>query len=312
MNPFPTMDIFTLGTGGMMPMPERFLSSFVVRRDNDPGLLMFDCGEGTQIQLKRLGLGWGGLDRIFISHTHADHVTGLPGLMMLISQNDRTAPLDIYGPPRIRDYVDSIAVLEPVITCDVRVHEIDAGGVVLEGDEYDVECRWLEHTRPCVGYRLEEHPRPGRFDPAKAEELGVPNGPIRARLVQGESVELPNGQTVESDAVVGPPRPGLAVAYITDTRPCAAAVELARDADLLICEAMYADEHADEAKAKMHMTAREAAELAAEAGAKRLALTHISPRYLGGSWRTLRDEAQSVFPDARLLEDLQTIDLPLP
>lgn len=295
-----------------MPMPERFLSSVILRRDNDPSLLMFDCGEGAQVQVKRLGLGWKSIDAVLISHTHADHVTGLPGLLMMISQADRTEPFNVYGPSRTRDYVDSIAVLEPVLTFPVRVHELEEEGVFFRGEAYDIECRWLEHTRPCMGYRLREHDRPGRFDPERAAELDVPSGPIRARLVNGEEVELPDGRTVKPEEVVGPRRPGLHVAYVTDTRPCPGAIELAKGADLLICEGMYSHEDASDAADKMHMTAREAAEIAAYAGAKRLALTHVSPRYLGRSAQRLQEEARAVFPGARLLRDLEIVTIPLP
>ncbi len=306
------MEIFVLGSGGMMPMPERALSAFILRRDNSSELLLFDCGEGTQVQLKRLGLGWGALERVFISHTHADHVTGLPGLIMLISQTDRERPLHIYGPPRIRDYVDSLAVLEPVLSFPLCVHELEDEGVACEAEEYRVECRWLKHRRPCLGYRLCERERPGRFDTERAAALNVPRGPERAKLVQGESITLADGRRVSPDEVVGPPRAGLKVAFVTDTRPCPGAVELARDADLFICEGMFDDEHAEDAKSKMHLTASEAAHIAAEAGAKRLALTHISPRFMGRAARALQQEARAAFPRAWVVRDLETIRLPLP
>ena len=305
------MEIFVLGSGGMMPMPERLLSSFLIRRDNDSSLLLFDCGEGTQIQIKRLGLGWKQIDRILISHTHADHVTGLPGLLMLISQAEREAPLDIYGPPRIRDYVDSIGTLEPVLTYPVRVHELQAEGVFLEHDEYTIECRWLDHSRACMGYRLQERARSGRFAAVRAQELGVPVGPVRRELVQGQTVRLADGREVRPQDVLGPPRPGLQVAYVTDTRPCAGAVELARGADLLICEGMYCNEEAEDAAAKKHMTAQEAAALAAEAGATRLLLTHISPRYVGRDVAKIESQAKPLFPRTRVAQDLETIVLDL-
>ena len=306
------MDVFVLGSGGMMPMPERFLSSFLIRRDNDARSLLLDCGEGTQIQIKRLGLSWKAIDKILISHTHADHVTGLPGLLMLIGQADRIEPLHIYGPRRISDYIRSLQTLDPVIPYPVEVHEIGEEGVFFEDDTYSLECRWLVHTRPCLGYRLAERPRPGRFDAAQAEELGVPAGPTRAELVEGRSVRLEDGRTVQPEQVLGPPRRGLVVAYVTDTRPCQTAVELARDADLLICEGMYASEEEQDAKDKQHMSVREAAALATDAGAKRLLLTHVSPRYIGRSSAVLQQEAAAIFPQARLAADLQRISLDQP
>jgi len=301
------MEIFTLGSGGMMPIPERFLSSFMVRRDNDARFLLFDCGEGTQIQIKRLGLSWKQIDKILISHTHADHVTGLPGLLMLIGQADREAPLDIYGPPRIQDYIDSMSALEPVVPYPVRVHELTEEGTFFEDEELAIDGRWLDHTRPCFGYRVREHPRPGRFSNDRAEEFGIPEGPERRRLVLGESVQLASGATIGPEDVLGPPRPGLQVAYVTDTRPCPGAAELAHHVDLLICEGMYGAAEAEDAVDKKHMTAHEAASVAAEAGAKRLLLTHLSPRYLGPACRQILAEAQQVFPQARLARDLETM-----
>ena len=292
-----------------MPMPERFLSSFIIRRDNDASFLLLDCGEGTQIQIKRMGLGWKQIDRILISHTHADHVTGLPGLLMLISQANREAPLDVYGPPRIRDYVDSISTLEPMLTYPVQVHELQSEGVFLEDDDCAIECRWLDHTRPCMGYRLREHPRPGRFAVSRAEELGVPVGPLRGQLVQGETVRLPDGRSVRPDDVLGPPRPGLQIAYVTDTRPCPGALELARGVDLLICEGMYSEEESEDAEAKKHMTGHEAAKLAADASAKRLLLTHVSPRYLARAVQEIENQARASFPNSRVARDLETIVL---
>lgn len=306
------MEIFILGSGGMMPIPERFLSSFMIRRDNDARFLLFDCGEGTQIQIKRMGLGWKQIDKILISHTHADHVTGLPGLLMLIGQADREAPLDIYGPPRIQDYIDSLSALEPVVPYPVRVHELTEEGTFFEDEEYAIECRWLDHTRPCMGYRLREHPRAGRFSVDRAAELGIPEGPERRRIVQGETVQLANGVTIGPEDVLGPPRPGLQLAYVTDTRPCPGAAELARDVDLFICEGMYAAAEAEDAVDKKHTTALEAASLAGEAGAKRLLLTHLSPRYLGPACRQIEAEAQQMFPQARLARDLETMVLERP
>ena len=174
------MEVFVLGCGGMMPLPHRHLTSVLLRRDGD--LFLFDCGEGTQVSLKRLNLKWKKIDAIFISHTHADHVTGLPGIMMLSSQVDRTEPLYIYGPPKIAEYVESSRkVLDMYINYPVIVKEITAPCVVHEGNGFYIRAFPLQHTKTCVGYTLEELDRPGEFNPEVARSLKIPIGPLWRR-----------------------------------------------------------------------------------------------------------------------------------
>ena len=179
------LEAFVLGCGGMMPLPYRHLTSVLLRRDGD--LFLFDCGEGTQVSLKRLNLKWKKIDAIFISHTHADHVTGLPGILMLNSQVDRKDPLYIYGPPKIAEYVEtSRKVLDMYINYPIIVKEITAPCVVHEGKDFYIRCFPLQHTKTCVGYTLEELDRPGEFNVEKARELGVPVGPLFGKLQRGD------------------------------------------------------------------------------------------------------------------------------
>jgi ribonuclease Z len=171
------LEAFILGCGGMMPLPHRHLTSVLLRREGE--LFLFDGGEGTQVSLRRLNLRWKKISVIFVSHTHADHVTGIPGLLMLSSQVDRDDPLYIIGPPRIAEYIEtSKRVLDMYINYEIIVREITEPGIVYKGDGFHIRCFPLRHTKPCFGYVYEEEPRPGEFHPEKAKALGVPMGPL--------------------------------------------------------------------------------------------------------------------------------------
>jgi len=175
------MEAFILGSGGMMPLPYRHLTSVLLRRDGE--LFLFDGGEGTQVSLRRLNLKWKKITAIFISHTHADHVTGLPGLLMLSSQVDREEPLYIIGPPKVAEYIESSRrVLDMYINYEIVVKEITAPGIVYQEKDFKVRSFWLQHTKPCMGYTLEEEMRPGEFNPEMARLLNVPCGPLWSKL----------------------------------------------------------------------------------------------------------------------------------
>lgn len=307
------MEAFILGSGGTMPLPGRFLTSLLLRREGD--LFLFDCGEGTQISLRKLNLRWKKISAIFVSHTHADHVTGLPGMLMLTSQVDRTEPLYIIGPPRIRDFVESMRnVLEMYINYEIIVQEItepDKVNTVYRTEDFAVESFPLRHSRVCVGYSLTEHPRPGVFHPERATVLGVPRGPDWSRLQNGRTVLTSEGAEVHPEDVLGPPRRGRKVTYVTDSLAFPAISERASGSDLFICEGMVDDANIESAHTKRHMTAREAASIAAAAGGvKRLGLIHFSPRYTKAELRNLAREAQEVFPESFLCRDGMTIPIP--
>ena len=188
-----------------MPLPGRFLTSALLRREGE--LFLFDCGEGTQVSLRKLNLKWKKISVIFISHTHADHVTGLPGILMLSSQVERDEPLYIIGPPNIREYVESSRkALDMYINYEIIVKEITEPGIVYEGDGYSVKAFSLRHTKPCFGYSLIEDPRPGVFNPEAARNLEVPIGPLWSRLQSGENVTLENGNIVTPEMVLGAER----------------------------------------------------------------------------------------------------------
>ena len=234
------LEAFVLGCGGMMPLPYRHLTSVLLRREGD--LFLFDGGEGTQVSLRKLNLKWKKINAIFVSHTHADHVTGLPGIMMLSAQVDRDEPLYIYGPPKIAEYIEtSRKVLDMYINYPIIVKEITAPCVVHEGDGFYIRAFPLQHTKTCVGYTLEELQRPGEFNPQKAKELNVPVGPLWSKLQSGESVVSSDGKTVTPEQVMGAPRSGRKVSYVTDTLYMPSIAKEVQGSDLLFCEGMFED-----------------------------------------------------------------------
>jgi ribonuclease Z len=297
------LEAFVLGCGGMMPLPNRHLTSVLLRREGE--LFLFDGGEGTQVALRRLNLRWKKISVIFVSHTHADHVTGIPGLLMLSSQVDRDDPLYIIGPPRIAEYIEtSRKVLDMYINYEVIVKEITEPGIVYTGDGFHVRCFPLRHTKPCFGYTLEESPRPGEFYPEKAEAMGVPRGPLWSQLQNGETVQAADGRDVLPDNVLGPPRSGRKFSFVTDTLAFPGIAPEVAGSDLFVCEGMFERELAEDAHGKKHMTAEEAANIAAQAGdIKKLALIHYSPRYTEFNLKQLLKEAQGIFPNTVLARD---------
>ena len=303
------MEAFVLGCGGMMPLPYRHLTSVLLRRDGD--LFLFDGGEGTQVSLRRLNLKWKKINAIFVSHTHADHVTGLPGILMLSAQVDRDEPLYIYGPPKIKEYIEtSRKVLDMYINYPIVVKEITAPCVVHEEKDFIVRAFLLDHTKICVGYTLEEHERPGEFNPEKARELGVPCGPLWSKLQNGEEVQSSDGKTVKPEQVMGKKRSGRKFSFVTDTLYKESIAQEVKDSDLLICEGMFEDALIDQAKEKKHMTASQAATIAKDANVKRMCMIHYSPRYNDKELHILLEEAQKIYPNAELSRDRMQIEIP--
>jgi ribonuclease Z len=269
------IDVMLLGTGGTIPLPSRYLSALLVRAG--PDLILFDCGEGTQIAMRRYGWGFKGISTICLSHLHADHVAGLPGLLLTIGNADRTEPIDIVGPVGTRRAVAGLRVVAPHLPFDVRVHEV-FGGDEMALPVGSLAMTTLDHHVPCLGYRVDV-PRGRRFDPDRARALGVPV-PDWKRLQQGESVPVAS-RMVGPDDVLGEARRGLRLAYVTDTRPTLELPAFVAKADLLVCEGTYGDPaDAENAVANRHMLFSEAAEIARQANARRLWLTHFSAKML--------------------------------
>lgn len=303
------LEAFILGCGGMMPLPHRHLTSVLLRREGD--LFLFDAGEGTQVALRRLNLRWKKISAIFISHTHADHVTGLPGLLMLSSQVDRDEPLYIYGPPRIAEYVEtSRKVLDMYINYEIVVKEVQAPAVCYEGDGFVVRTFPLRHTKTCYGYAMEESPRPGAFHPERATELGVQRGPLWSRLQAGEAVQASDGREVRPEDVLGPTRSGRKFSFVTDSLYLPEIAPEVAGSDLFVCEGMFERELLQSAVEKKHMAAFQAATIARDAGGvKKLALIHYSPRYADQELRVLQDEARAIFPETVLSKDRMRFSL---
>ena len=304
------IEVFILGTGGMMPLPGRGLTSVLVRREGE--LFLFDCGEATQVAFRRLGLRWKKISHIFISHTHADHVTGLPGMLSLSAQVERSEPLHVYGPPRVRDYVEqSLRILDIYINYEIVIHETFASGMLVAGDGYEIHACRLRHSKPCLGYALVESDRPGEFHPERAEELAVPRGPLWGRLQGGDPVTLGDGRVVQPAQVMGAPRRGRKFAFITDTAMVGGLDRFVADADLMICEGMFSQDLRDSARDKKHLTARQAGALARVAGVRRMGLIHYSPRYTERDLKQLLREARREFSGSFLTRDLQELSIPL-
>ena len=303
------MEAFILGCGGMMPLPYRHLTSVLLRRDGD--LFLFDGGEGTQVSLRRLNLKWKKINAIFVSHTHADHVTGLPVILMLNAQVERTEPLFIFGPPKIKEYIEtSRKVLDMYINYPIEVKEITAPSIALEGDGFYIRAFPLDHTKTCVGYTLEELDRPGEFNPEKAELLNVPVGPLWGKLQKGQPVVSSDGKTVFPEDVMGKKRSGRKFSFVTDTLYKPSIAKEVYGSDLLVCEAMFENDLIDQAKEKKHMTAREAALIARDSNSLRMYMIHYSPRYNDKELEKLLLQAREIYPGAELSKDRMCIDIP--
>jgi ribonuclease Z len=293
-----------LGTGGSVPSARRSTASVLISRGGDR--LLFDCGEGTQRQLQR-SLGLVQVDEIYLTHFHADHILGLPGLLKTYDMTDREVPLTVYGPRGLRDL---FAILKPIvgrIGFELELVELAPGEPVAR-DGYEVQPFEVAHGVRASGYALVEDERPGRFDVETAKRLGVPEGPAFAALQRGEEVGSASGP-VRPEDVVGPARPGRTVVLTGDTSPCPATVAAAADAELLIHDASFAEEEAQRAAETGHSTVRQAAAVAREAHVKMLALVHISSRYHVGK---VLEEAQGVYEPTVAPKDFDIVEIPFP
>ena len=304
-----TTDVMPLGTASAVPTEERHLSALAIERKGR--VLLFDCGEGTQYRLLHAGLKRTRVDAVFVTHLHGDHCYGLPGLLSTLALQERTDPVTLVVPSGGRAMLAAIPGDAPEdLPFPLRIREIEDGltrAVVYETEEFTVEACPLDHRGFAMGFRFEERTRPGRFDPERARALGVPEGPAFGCLQEGESVTAVDGTTVQPEQVMGPPRPGIAGAYVTDTRPCDGGRVLADDADLLYHDATFADKHRTRAKTTGHSTARQAAAVARDAGAQWLLLGHLSARYPDPA--PLEREARSVFPASEIAEELRRYEL---
>jgi ribonuclease Z len=300
------LSVTFLGTSASIPTVDRNVAGLAVQREGET--LLFDCGEGTQRQMMRYGVGFG-FREIFFTHYHADHMLGVTGLLRTLGLQDRSAPILLYGPKgahRLLGAAISLGIERNKFP--VEIHEVKPGDR-LGRDEYDIIVFETEHRADTVGYALVEHPRLGRFNPMRARELGIPEGPLWGELHKGKVIMLPNGGTVGPADLVGAPRRGRALVYTGDTRPHLAVIEAAQGADLLVHEATFGGDEEERARETGHSTAAEAARVAAQAGVRRLVLTHISSRYNRDTSELLA-EAKAVFPETVIARDGMTVDVP--
>ena len=298
------LDVIFLGTAGSVPSATRQTAATLIRRGGER--ILVDCGEGTQRRLMQSVAGLSDIDIILITHGHADHILGLPGLLRTFALRERTAPLALYGPEGIKKVLHDLHPMIGKLPYPFAVVEVEAGGEVASAD-YRLEAIGTRHRVKSVGWALIEEDRPGRFDVDRARELGVPNGPLYGRLQRGETITLDDGTVIDPAGLVGETRFGRTLVFSGDTRPCDAIVARAIDCDLLVHEATFLDEDLERARETQHSTAREAAEIAVEARARMLALTHVSMRC---SPKQIKAEAEQIHDNVVVPRDLDLIEVP--
>ena len=297
------LDVCLLGTAGMMPLPYRYLTSLMTRYNGSS--LMVDCGEGTQIAVKKAGWSFHPIDIICFTHYHADHISGLPGLLLTMGNADRTEPLTLIGPKGLERVVNSLRVIAPELPFSIKYIEINEPFRMMEMNGFRLKAFRVNHNVPCYGYTMEID-RAGKFDVARANAAEIPQK-YWGQLQRGEKVET-KGEIYTPDMVLGPPRKGLKLTYCTDTRPTDSIRDNARGSDLFICEGMYGEKDKQKkAREYKHMTFYEAAQLAKEAEVKEMWLTHYSPSL--AKPEEYMEEVRKIFPGTIAAKDCRTAEL---
>jgi len=306
------LQITFLGTSSGVPTRSRNVSSIGLRLPQRAEVWLFDCGEGTQHQILRSDLRLSQIRRIFVTHMHGDHIFGLMGLLASYGLAGNPTTIDLYGPPPLKDYLRACERYSQTrLSFPVTIHAVEPG-VVYEDDEFKVICAPLTHRIPAFGYRVVEKDRPGRFDLAKAQALGIPPGPVYGQLKRGETVTLADGRRLHGQDFCGPTEIGRKFVYCTDTIYCDQAVTLAQDADVLVHEATFAHQDAELAYQRLHSTSTMAAQVALAAQVRLLIMTHFSPRYAPGNAIVLNDllqEARMIFANTKMAHDLMSYEI---
>ncbi|WP_086347640.1 ribonuclease Z [Candidatus Enterococcus clewellii] len=306
------MELQFLGTGAGVPARHRNVSSVALKMlDEINAVWLFDCGEGTQMQILKSSIRPRKIEKIFITHLHGDHIFGLPGLLSSRSFQGGDEQLDLYGPLGIKEFVEtSLTVSKTRLSYPIVYHELTEGGKVFEDAQFSVECLPLEHGILSFGYRIVEADHEGELQVEKLKELGIPSGPIYGKIKRGETVTLPDGQVVNGKDFVGQKKKGRIVTILGDTRKTANSVLLAKGADVLVHESTYNKEEGQMARAHFHSTSHHAAEVASAAKVNMLLLTHISARYLTKDIINLENEAKELFPFVKAVKDMDIVDIP--
>ncbi|MCZ8513118.1 ribonuclease Z [Paenibacillus filicis] len=308
------MELYFLGTGAGMPSKERNVTSVMLNLLAERNAYwMFDCGEGTQHQILRAPVKISKLEKLFVTHLHGDHLYGLPGLLSSRSYQGGDTPFNIYGPEGIREFIDmSLRISESHLTYEITVHELKRGssGLLFEDEQFEVTYAPLVHRIESYGYRIVEKPQQGRLDVERLKALGLTSGPLFGRIKRGEDVTFPDGTVLNAQQFIGPSYASRVVTVLGDTQPCPNAIELARDAEVLVHEATFAENRKELAVRYDHSTAKDAARTAAAAGAKALILTHISSRYQGPAAEQLVSEAQEFHELTYLAHDHFRYEVP--
>ncbi|CAN7335089.1 ribonuclease Z [Rossellomorea sp. LjRoot5] len=306
------MELLFLGTGAGVPAKLRNVTSVALKLLEERGAVwLFDCGEATQHQILHTSLKPRRIEKIFITHLHGDHIYGLPGLLGSRSFQGGETKLTVYGPKGIKEFIEvSLSVSRTHLQYPLEVVEIKEG-VIFQDEGFSVEARGLDHALPTFGYRVLEKDKPGVLQVDQLRERGVQPGPLYKKLKSGETVRLEDGREIEGKDFLGPSIPGRVVTILGDTRFCSNAVDLSKDADVLVHEATFNRDQEEMAREYYHSTTKQAGETALLAGARRLFLTHISSRYAKESWEELEKEARDVFPESYMARDFMEYVIPL-
>lgn len=306
------MELEFLGTGAGVPAKHRNVSSIALRLlDERNAVWLFDCGEGTQLQILHTNLKPRKIEKIFITHLHGDHIFGLPGLLSSRSFQGGEEPLTIYGPKGIKNFVQSaLKISQSRLAYQIAFHEIDSDGVIFQDKQFTVTAAKLDHGIDSYGYRVVEADHQGELQVERLLALGIKPGPLFGQLKSGRTVTLPDGTTLDGKDFVGAARKGRIVTILGDTRQSAAAVSLGENADVLVHESTFNKDEAQMARAYFHSTTHQAATVAQKAGVHQLILTHISARYLSKEAQALESEAKEIFPNTKIAKDFDVVEIP--